>query len=131
MVQEGPSALAKVSELVRCPAEEFLPGSDKSLSLLPTVSSDQPEGIRDQKCTPSKAHTFFTKTRTPQANTTVECKVLFDQPSGGGGVGRGGGQLSTLLRICREFCAAEDQAGQNVHKVLFCCPFQAFIHLYY
>ena len=134
--QEEPNALAMVSDLVRGPAEAFIPATRGCLSHLPgpTVSSKQPEAIRDQqhRNTPSeKALNFFRKNQPPPIKTIVNFKIaLPGQASDGGGVGEvGEAQLSTLLRICREFCAAEVLACQNVHKVLFFCPFQDFISL--
>jgi hypothetical protein len=132
--QEEPNALAMVSDLVRGPAEAFIPATKGRLSHLPTVSSKQPEAIRDQKHrdTPSsKALLFFSKNNPPLNKTNVNFKMdLPGQASDGGGVGEvGGAQLSTLLRICREFCAAEVLACQDVHKVHFYCPFQEFIPL--
>ena len=132
--QVQPNALAMVSDLVRGPEEAFIPAARGCLSHLPMVSSKQPEAIRDQKHrdTPTnKAHRFFMKNNPPQNKTTVNFKMeLPGQASDGGGVGEvGRAQLSTLLRICREFCTAEVLACQNVHKVLFFCPFQDFISL--
>ena len=120
-----------VSDLVRGPAEAFIPAARGCLSHLPTVSSEKPDAIsqKHRNTTSNKAFHFFRKN--PPPGQAVDFKMAFPgQASGGGGVEVvGGAQLSTLLRICREFCAAEVLACQNVHEVLFYCPFQEFIPL--